>query len=108
MKVEPNSYQMILDKVITMIRNPALTNEELGETIATFLYDESIDNQVEILNYALLTALKNYRGKKAWEDREARKYQEDLRYRSLKIDDKGLVTEIGDSTNPSNPLFREQ
>lgn len=80
-----------------MIRTPSLTNEEIGETIATFLYDESIDNQVEILNYALLTVLKNYRNKKAWQDREERRALEDK-----------LLGPRKTYTPDSQPLFREQ
>lgn len=108
MKIEMKSYPMIVDQFLKMLRSPKLTNEEIGETIATFLYDETIENQVEILNHALLTALKNYRAKKAWDEREGRKFREDLAtakrkmdeldkdpHRKLKIKD-GLVTEVGD------------
>lgn len=95
MKIEMKSYQMIIDRFLHMIRSPKLTNEEIGETIATFMYDETIENQVEILNYALFTALRNYKGKKAWEEREARKHLEDDPHVKLDIKD-GLVTKVGD------------
>lgn len=78
MNIEMKSYPMIVDQFLKMLRSPKLTNEEIGETIATFLYDETIENQVEILNYALLIALKNYKNKKAWDEREGKKFREDL------------------------------
>ena len=87
MKIEMKSYPMVVDQFLKMLRSDKVTPEVVGETIAVFLYDEELSNAIEILNQALFSVLKNYRNKKAWDDREGKKFREDLAYAKKKMDE---------------------
>jgi len=94
MKVDEKHYEMIIQQFFKMIRSEKVTPEIAGETIATFLYSESLENAIETLNHALFTTLKQHRNKQSWDDREAA-IDKDPHFR-LQINKDGLVTKVGD------------
>lgn len=80
MKIDSNCYEMVIQQFFKMVRAEEVTPELAGKTIATFLYSESLENAVETLVHALTAVLRQNQSKRSWDEREQRKYLEDLAY----------------------------